>query len=231
VINSVFQTQAWWDEKGPFKILHTLSPLRMQWILNELSHHPLYDHEESSAPLKHMIILDVGCGGGLLCEPLSRLGAQVTGIDESERALVCANSHKGPLDIMYEVGDVMEWEPNTAFFDVICMMEVLEHVDHPFLALKRARSWLSKGGMLLGSTLNRTLLSYVLAIKVAENLLNWIPKGTHQWEKFLTPHEIQVMMQTSGFTDTHVQGYKFSPPSFQLSTRQDINYFFSGKTQ
>ena len=229
-MNLIFQTQAWWDEKGPFKILHTLSPLRMQWILNTLSYHPLYDHEDGSGPLKHMRILDVGCGGGLLCEPLSRLGAQVIGIDESESALVCANNHKGPLDITYECGDVMAWEPKTAFFDVICMMEVLEHVDHPFLAIKRAYSWLSKGGMLLGSTLNRTFLSYVFAIKGAENILHWIPKGTHQWEKFLTPHEIQVMMQTAGFTDTHVQGYKFSPPAFRLSARQDINYFFSGRT-
>ena len=120
-MNLIFQTEAWWDEKGPFKILHTLSPLRMQWILNTLSHHPLYDHQDRTSPLKHMRILDSGCGGGLLCEPLSRLGAQVTGIDESERALVCANSHKGPLDITYEVGDVMDWPPPRQLFLMWCV--------------------------------------------------------------------------------------------------------------
>jgi len=232
LMNPIFQTETWWDAKGPFKILHTLTPLRIQWILRTLSHHPLYNHQNASTPLQNMSILDIGCGGGLLCEPLSRLGARVTGIDQSEQAIKCAIHHKGPLEISYHVGDVMSWEPHFPSFDVICMMEVLEHLHHPFLAIQRACSWLSaKGGMFLGSTLNRTSLSYFLGIKMAENILGWIPKGTHQWELFLTPHEVQKMMLSCGFKHLEVQGYKFSLQKFEFSRRQDINYFFSGKLQ
>lgn len=231
-LNLVFQTDTWWDEKGPFKILHTLTPLRMQWILDTLSCHPLYDHEDKGRPLKHMSILDIGCAGGLLCEPLTRLGAKVTGIDQSEMAIKCANDHKGPLNIRYEVADVMDFVPKGPLFDVVCMMEVVEHVEHPFLAIRRAASFLSaQGGMLLGSTLNRTALSYLLAIQVAEKIVKWIPKGTHQWEKFLTPHEMQAMMETAGLKKIQFQGYQFCPPHFRFSRRQDINYFFSGHTQ
>lgn len=250
-VSSPFQTDRWWEKNGPFQILQDLLPLRLEWIMRILPQHSFYrsreglDHDLGNLllPLQNFTVLDGGCGGGFLSESLARLGAKVTGIDKSQEAIACAKKHQESHqdlhpsleNIHYVHGDIISWTPDGPL-DAILLMEVLEHVSHPFLLLNRCASWLSSGGMLLGSTLNRTALSYLLGIQVAERVLGWVPKGTHRWDWFITPKEMETMLDQAGLGKVKCQGYSLSSSLFSAATQgkwhfspcQAINYFFAG---
>ncbi len=237
-----FDTLSWWDDQGPFKVLHRISPLRIQWILDSLYKGDSCKKNSSlsfneTAPLKDKKILDLGCGGGLLAEPLARLGADVTGIDASEQAIANARQHADmcrdirgeQLSLQYHVSDIESWTQENHSVDILILMEVLEHVSNPFVLLAHCCSWIKPGGLLIGSTLNRTLRSYLLGIGMAEYILGWVPKGTHQWKDFLTPSEVERMVSALGFGDFLAQGFSWSlcQRQWHVSDSSNINYFFS----
>lgn len=192
----------WWDETGPFKALHAMNPVRLQFMLTHL-------HKHFGAN-KQLGVLDIGCGGGLVCEPFARLGYQVTGIDQSNKAIGVATQHalEQGLSIQYHCGDVGHIN---ATFDVVLLLEVLEHVDNPTDLLKVATERLNPGGLLFFSTLNRTAYSYIAGIKLAENVLKWAPKGAHQWSKFLRPSEIVLPLEESRVFTKEIKGITWSP--------------------
>lgn len=207
----------WWDEEGPFKALHAMNPVRMQYMLSYVRPH--------FANLPKLNVLDIGCGGGLVCEPFARLGCNVTGIDQSESAIDAAKQHASAqnLKILYlntRLEDLSET------YDVITILEVLEHVDdHEFL-LRSAVERLSSGGLLFFSTLNRTWFSYTAGVYLAENILKWAPKGTHTWSKFLKPSEIILPLQNMGVRPLNISGIAWSilHRQWQLSRKLHGNY-------
>lgn len=212
----------WWDEEGPFKILHQLAPLRLGWMLSLIPPGP--------KPLQGWRILDIGCGGGLIAEPLARLGAQVTGIDEVPEAIAAARQHAGNLPIDYII-TALETYTSPELFDGIVALEVIEHVKSPLAFLTRCAQLLKPGGRLWGSTLNRTGASYLLGIVAAEYVLRWVPRGTHQWSAFITPAEITDMLKCLSFLPPVFQGLSFHPlrANWALSQNTEVNYFFSAK--
>jgi 2-polyprenyl-6-hydroxyphenyl methylase / 3-demethylubiquinone-9 3-methyltransferase len=216
----------WWNPSGPFKVLHQINPLRLSWIVQQLS-----CSLESTAPLGTQSILEIGCGGGLLSEPLSRLGASVMAIDQDSGAIRAAQEHQGknaPNPVSYLCADAMDWTSDR-YFDVILVMEVLEHVDNPGSLLKRLFSFLKPGGALLGSTINRTFQSHVMAIFLAESVLRWVPQGMHQWHRLIQPREIEKSTKKAGYHHFSTQGFSFSPhhsPPWHLVPCTKVNYFF-----
>lgn len=211
----------WWDETGPFKALHAMNPVRLQFMLTHL-------HQHFGAN-KQLSILDIGCGGGLVCEPFARLGYQVTGIDQSNKAIEVATQHarEQGLPLQYHCGDVSHIN---ATFDVILLLEVLEHVDNPTDLLKVATERLNPNGLLFFSTLNRTAYSYIAGINLAENVLKWAPKGTHQWSKFLRPSEIVLPLEESKVFTKEIKGITWSPLQckWMISQNLDGNYIGIG---
>jgi 2-polyprenyl-6-hydroxyphenyl methylase / 3-demethylubiquinone-9 3-methyltransferase len=211
----------WWDETGPFKALHQMNPVRLQFMLGHIR-----KHFKSSAGVR---ILDIGCGGGLVCEPFTRLGYTVTGIDQSAEAIETARHHatEQGLNINYECTNV---EDLTGTYDIITMLEVLEHVKTPEALLASAVGHLTPGGLIFFSTLNRTAFSYIAGILLAENVLKWAPKGTHQWSKFLKPSEIIIPLQTLGITPSEISGINWSVLSrtWQLTSKLNGNYIGVG---
>ncbi|MDP3935813.1 MAG: bifunctional 2-polyprenyl-6-hydroxyphenol methylase/3-demethylubiquinol 3-O-methyltransferase UbiG, partial [Alphaproteobacteria bacterium] len=180
---------SWWDETGPFKALHEMNPARLQYIVSHIR-----THFKNNTDIN---ILDVGCGGGLVCEPLARLGYTVIGIDQSAEAIHAARHHatEQGLNIHYSCASVEDLEEQ---YDIITLLEVLEHVEHPEQLLKSTVERLAPGGLIFFSTLNRTVFSYAAGILLAENVLKWAPKGAHQWSHFLKPSEIIIPLQALG---------------------------------
>lgn len=199
----IFSTMAslWWDEAGPFKALHAMNPVRMAFMLQHMR-----AYFPGGAALN---ILDVGCGGGLVCEPFARLGYDVTGIDQSMEAIQAAQIHAAEqsLSIHYACQNLQDV---TRTYDVITMLEVLEHAEQPEELLILAVQRLKPGGLLFFSTLNRTAFSYVAGILLAERVLGWAPKGTHQWGRFLKPSEIIVPLQQLGMAPMDIAGIEYS---------------------
>lgn len=191
----------WWDETGPFKALHEMNPIRLDYILSHIRNH--------FKVIKNVKVLDVGCGGGLVCEPLARLGYKITGIDQSSEAIDVARHHamKQELDINYSCANIEDLKEH---YDIITLLELLEHVENPEQLLKSAVDRLAPGGLIFFSTLNRTLFSYASGIVLAERILKWAPKGTHQWSKFLKPSEIILPLQNLGITPIDVTGIGWS---------------------
>lgn len=222
----IFQTQAhtWWDEEGPFKPLHQMNPTRLSFIVSNVCKHLKTDS------IKGLRILDVGCGGGLLSEPLSRLGAKVVGIDLSKEAIDIAQKHAAShaLDIDYRVANLKDLENEK--FDVVVASEVIEHVDDYGDFMRDIANLLDANGCTVITTLNRTWKSLLLGIYVAENVLKWAPRGTHQHEKFLKPSELRHAMDQAGINLTKLQGLSFNPFEWkwELSGDMDINYFAFG---
>ena len=210
----------WWDEKGPFKPLHLLNPCHLKFIKDHLL------KAFSVNSLKGLRILDVGCGGGLLCEPLARLGATVTGIDASPKAITVAKEHamKSGLDITYYNTTLEEFPEND--FDAILALEIIEHVDNPKDFIGLFPEHLKKEGLLFLSTLNRTWQSYLGAIIGAEYLLNWVPKGTHDWNKFISPSELGAFLRAFDMHFTDLKGMDYKPLSGQwiLGNSLKVNY-------
>ncbi|MCS6760582.1 MAG: bifunctional 2-polyprenyl-6-hydroxyphenol methylase/3-demethylubiquinol 3-O-methyltransferase UbiG [Candidatus Devosia symbiotica] len=219
--------EEWWDRKGKFKPLHKFNPVRMSYIREHLLTHFGLDGT-TMRPFAGLSILDVGCGGGLLCEPLARLGATVTGIDAAERNIAIARLHadKSGLEIDYQATTSEALAAQGKSFDMVINMEVVEHVDNVLLYMKSCADLVKPGGLMLTATLNRTARAYALAIFGAERVLRWLPVGTHDWNKFLTPEEVKTLITRNGLMVTGETGVVFHPlaDEWRKSRNMAINY-------
>jgi len=219
-------SQEWWDPKGRMAPLHKINPLRLAYIRDAACRK--FDRNVKSLNcLSGLRVLDIGCGAGLLCEPLSRLGAQVIGVDPSASNIAAARLHaeKGHLSIDYRCTTVDEMDLRERF-DVVLAMEVIEHVSDVGLFFKRCAAMLKPGGMMVVSTLNRNWKSFALAIVGAEYVLRWLPRGTHQWDKFVTPDELAKHLLDNRLAVTEQSGVVYSPfaDKWSLSSDMDVNY-------
>jgi|TARA_B100001741_G_scaffold79486_2_gene64448 2-polyprenyl-6-hydroxyphenyl methylase/3-demethylubiquinone-9 3-methyltransferase len=221
----------WWDANGKFKPLHTFNPIRIKYIIDKCSSHFKLNKQENKT-LSKLKILDIGCGGGLVCEPLTRLGAQVTGIDASYKNIEVAKIHakKSNLKIKYLNASPEKNKINEKF-DVILNLEVVEHVDNLDLFLKSSSELLKKNGIMFIATINRTFESYIKAIIGAEYVLRWLPIGTHDWQKFLKPEEIEKKFKQLNLDKTDLNGLKFNifSNNWSLSSDCSVNYIIVAK--
>ena len=217
----------WWDPAGKFAVLHKFNPVRLAYIREQATARFRRDPFQSR-PLAGLSLLDVGCGGGLLCEPMARLGASVTGIDPSERNISTARVHADEtgLAIDYRVATAEDLLAGGASFDVVLAMEVIEHVPSPPNFVAACSGLLKPGGLLFMATLNRTLKSFGLAIVGAEYVLGWLPKGTHQWEKFITPEELEVWLLGNELAIRDRTGVVYNPLKGEWRQARDmaVNY-------
>ena len=216
----------WWDLNGPFKPLHKLNKIRINFITE---HFP-YLKDKNFKPLKGKKVLDIGCGGGILCESLARLGASVTGIDTSSNAIKVAKEHskKNHLNIKYFKSEISKFQLNEKY-DIVTSMEVIEHINNIELFLKEAHNLLNNKGIFIGSTINQTIRSYFLSIIIAEKILGIIPKGTHDWNKYINPNSLRIKLLKQSFFDIKIKGIKYNPISniCSYSQSESVNYFFS----
>ena len=221
----------WWDANGKFKPLHTFNPIRIKYIIDKCSSHFKLNKQENKI-LSKLKILDIGCGGGLVCEPLTRLGAQVTGIDASYKNIEVAKIHakKSNLKIKYLNASPEKNKINEKF-DVILNLEVVEHVDNLDLFLKSSSELLKKNGIMFIATINRTFESYIKAIIGAEYVLRWLPIGTHDWQKFLKPEEIEKKFKQLNLdkTDLNVLKFNIFSNNWSLSSDCSVNYIIVAK--
>ncbi|MEZ5813318.1 MAG: bifunctional 2-polyprenyl-6-hydroxyphenol methylase/3-demethylubiquinol 3-O-methyltransferase UbiG [Alphaproteobacteria bacterium] len=220
----------WWDENGPFKPLHALNPVRLSYIKTQICEHFGRDAAALTA-LEGLDILDVGCGGGLVCEPLARLGANVTGVDADGVAIEVAREHAevGDLDITYHNKPVEEIEKQ---FDVVLALEIIEHVAEPAAFVQSISKLMKPEGLAIFSTLNRNPKSFLLGIVAAEYILRWVPHGTHSWKKFVRPSELSRMARGAGLKPQDITGLVFNPVKneFALSKSDlDVNYLLACK--
>ncbi len=181
----------WWSPTGPFAPLHRLNPTRVAYLRAAISHHFGRD-AQTIRPLDGITLIDVGCGGGLICEPMRRLGATVTGLDAAERSIAIARAHAETqgLTIDYRAASAETVAENGALFDVVLSLEVIEHTADPSHFLKTLARLVKPGGIVILSTLNRTAKSYMMGIVGAEYILRWVPRGTHNWQQFMRPSEL-----------------------------------------
>jgi 2-polyprenyl-6-hydroxyphenyl methylase/3-demethylubiquinone-9 3-methyltransferase len=218
----------WWDERGPFRQLHRINPVRLTYIRDQLCRKFARDAKQA-ASLAGLSVLDIGCGGGLVCEPLARLGASVTGIDPAAENIAAAKAHASAqgLDIAYEVATAEELAARGQSYDAVLLLEVVEHVPDVPAFLKTVAPLVKPGGVMILSTLNRTLKSFALAIVGAEYILRWLPVGTHQWQRFVTPEELASALSAAGLALTGTEGLVYDPFSdeWRLGTDTDVNYF------
>jgi 2-polyprenyl-6-hydroxyphenyl methylase/3-demethylubiquinone-9 3-methyltransferase len=216
----------WWDPSGKMAPLHKINPLRLTYI-RDAAARKFERNVKSLNCLSGLRVLDIGCGAGLLCEPLTRLGAQVIGVDASASNIAVAKLHadKGHLSIDYRCTTVEEMDVRERF-DVVLAMEVVEHVSDVGLFLSRCAAMLKPGGLMVVSTLSRTWKSFALAIVGAEYILRWLPRGTHQWEKFITPDELAKYLLDNRLVITEQTGVVYSPfaDKWGLSSDTDVNY-------
>ena len=215
----------WWDPEGKFKPLHNFNPVRLRYIKDTIT--KKFGNKSEKLPLKDIKILDIGCGGGLLSEPLSRLGATVTGIDASDRNIKIAKMHlkKSKLDINYYCSSPESFEAKEKF-DVVLNMEIVEHVDNVDFFLLKSSELLKKDGLMFIATLNKTLKSYVFAIIGAEYILKWLPIGTHDWNKFLKPDDLIDICKNNSLNLNNLIGVKFDilKNEWIVSNDKSINY-------
>jgi 2-polyprenyl-6-hydroxyphenyl methylase/3-demethylubiquinone-9 3-methyltransferase len=219
-------SEEWWNPKGKMAPLHKINPLRLTYIRDAACRK--FDRNVKSLNcLSGLRILDIGCGAGLLCEPFTRLGAQVIGVDPSASNIAAAKLHaeKGHLSIDYRCTTVEEMDVRERF-DIVLAMEVVEHVSDIGMFLNRCAAMLKPGGLMVISTLNRNWKSFALAIVGAEYVLRWLPRGTHQWDKFVTPDELAKYLLDNRLTITDQTGVVYSPfaDKWGLSSDMDVNY-------
>ena len=219
----------WWDVNGKFKPLHMFNPIRIEYIIEKIKSH--YKIKQFNGDfLKELNILDIGCGGGLISEPLARLGAKVTGIDASAKNINVAKLHskKSKLQINYQ-NTSPENLNNFEKFDVVLNLEIVEHVDNVNLYIKSCHKLLKKNGIMFTATLNRSFSSYLKAIIGAEYLLRWLPIGTHDWNKFIKPEELEKLLSQEKFSTLDIRGLKFNPFSNKWTQSNDlsVNYIIT----
>ena len=222
----------WWDVKGKFKPLHMFNPIRIKYIKDKCISHFKLD-QNKIRPLSSLKILDIGCGGGLITEPMCRLGAKVTGIDASNKNISVAKLHakKNGLKINY-INTSPEKKIIQDKFDIILNLEIIEHVDNVDLFLESSSKLLNKNGIMFIATINRTFESYVKAIVGAEYILRWLPIGTHEWNKFLKPEEIQNKLKKLNCKNLSLDGFSYNLLSQEWRNSKDcsVNYIIvSGK--
>ena len=217
----------WWDPHGPMAALHKLNPARLAYIRDRAAAHFDRDPKRLDS-LAGLRILDIGCGGGILCEPLARLGAAVVGIDPSPDNVAVAGRHaaNSGLAIDYRNTSAEALAQAGEIFDVVLAMEVVEHVADVGLFVAAAAAMAKPGGLLFVATLNRTVKSFALAIVGAEYILRWLPRGTHRWDKFVTPNELEIALEQSGVRLIDETGviYNLLGDRWQLSADMDVNY-------
>jgi 2-polyprenyl-6-hydroxyphenyl methylase/3-demethylubiquinone-9 3-methyltransferase len=248
----------WWSPHGKFKPLHDINPLRIGWILNQVTGHRAQETDKKSSVTRHpspvslqgKALLDIGCGGGLICEPFARLGAKVTGIDAGEKNIAVAKLHaqQSGLEIDYrcttaeelvtgnrtqeaEKEDSVTCNPLPVTYDIVFALEIIEHVADIPAFVEATCKLVKPGGLIFYSTINRTLKSYTLAIVGAEYVLRWLPRGTHQWNKFVKPSELAAHLRQGGVELTEMTGMTLNPLSWkwQLAPKDlDVNYLACG---
>ncbi len=219
-------SEQWWDPKGKMAPLHKINPLRLAYIRDAACRK--FDRNPKSLNcLSGLRILDIGCGAGLLCEPLTRLGAQVIGVDPSATNIAVAKLHaeRGHLSIDYRCTTIEEMDPRERF-DIVLAMEVVEHVANVGMFLDRCAALLKPTSMMVVSTINRTWKSFALAIVGAEYILRWLPRGTHQWDKFVTPAELTHHLERNKLAISDQAGVVYNPLAdrWSLSSDMDVNY-------
>jgi 2-polyprenyl-6-hydroxyphenyl methylase/3-demethylubiquinone-9 3-methyltransferase len=222
----------WWDPTGKFAPLHRLNPVRLAYIRDHVAAHWQRD-ALSGEPLKGLSLLDIGCGGGLISEPMTRLGASVTGVDASARNIATASVHAARQDLAidYRQGTAEALAESGAQFDVVLALEIVEHVADVDLFLRSCGRLVKPGGLLFLSTLNRTAKAWVLAIAGAEYVLGWLPRGTHDWKKFLKPSEVTRGLRAGGIEPQEIVGVVYAPLSRKWSLNRndlDVNYMLYG---
>jgi len=217
----------WWDARGPMAALHKFNPIRLGYIRDQAAKRFARDPKKLDC-LKGLRMLDIGCGGGILSEPLARLGAQMVGADPSEENITVASAHAeaSGVSIDYRATTAEDLADAKERFDVVLAMEVVEHVADVDAFVNTCASMVKPGGLMIAATLNRTLKSFALAIVGAEYVLRWLPRGTHQWDKFVTPNELEIAFERSGLDVIGERGVIYNPfaDRWQLSSDMDVNY-------
>ena len=220
----------WWDPQGKFKPLHKFNPIRIKYIKDCIIEH--FNINKKEQPLKNLEILDIGCGGGLLSEPISRMGAKVTGIDASIKNIHIAKFHskKNKLKINYICSSPEKLEVKKKF-DVVLNMEIVEHVENVDYFIQQSSKFLKKNGLMFIATINKTLKSYLFAIIGAEYVLRWLPIGTHDWEKFVEPKKLIKFAEKNNLSLIKIDGVKFNPivNEWRISKDKSINYISNFK--
>jgi 2-polyprenyl-6-hydroxyphenyl methylase/3-demethylubiquinone-9 3-methyltransferase len=230
--------ETWWDESGPMAQLHRLNPVRLRFLRDHMIAH--FPHQDATLrearegfPLTGLHVLDIGCGGGILSEPLARLGASVTGVDPAAENIAVARTHaeEGGIAVDYRATTAEALAAAGESFDIVMAMEVVEHVTDVRAFLATACAMVKPGGLFFAATLNRTFKSFALAIVGAEYILRWVPKGTHQWEKFVTPRELEDALALCGVTIFDQTGVILDPftRAWRTGRDMDVNYMAVGK--
>tara|TARA_B100000989_G_scaffold296672_1_gene280415 strand:+ start:740 stop:1474 length:735 start_codon:yes stop_codon:yes gene_type:complete len=220
-------SKKWWNVKGELMALHLFNEVRIPYILTSLN-----QNISTERPLKNFNILDIGCGGGILCEPLKRLGADVTGIDTNKFAIEVARSHaqKNRLSIDYYHSSIEDFNTKKKF-DLVTCMEVLEHIKNIDTFIKSIKPILKNDSILVGSTINKTFRSYIKAIIFAENVFNLLPKNTHNWSKFVNTNRLKKTLYFNNFSELKSNGIEFNPlvKSWKFVDSKNTNYLFSAR--
>jgi 2-polyprenyl-6-hydroxyphenyl methylase/3-demethylubiquinone-9 3-methyltransferase len=220
----------WWDPHGKFRPLHQIGPPRLSFIRDRVVANFNLD-ALALRPLSGLTALDIGCGGGLVAEPLARMGATVTAIDPSERNIAIAKSHAEAqgIAIDYRAARVEDLVAEKRRFDIVACLEVVEHVPDPEKFVAECAMLVSSGGVAIFSTLNRTFKAWALAIVGAEYVLGWLPRGTHQWERFITPEELARYAKAAGLVTPHFEGITYNPlrDVWTRNSNTDVNYLMS----
>ena len=223
----------WWDPAGSMRALHQINPLRIAWLRDLIARHFKISPQANEPPLAGLSILDIGCGAGLLAEPLARLGAEVVGLDPAPGNIEVARRHAAETgaSVAYRIGTLEELAREGASFDVVLAMEVVEHVRDMRRFVRTACGLVRPGGVFAASTLNRTLKSFALAIVGAEYILRWLPQGTHRWEQFVTPEELSGAFRSAGLKETTRAGMIYDPlrAVWRISRDTGVNYMIAAK--
>lgn len=223
----------WWDPTGKFKPLHLFNPIRIEYIRNIITQQVKKISEKQ--PLKGLSLVDIGCGGGLIAEPMCRLGAQVTAIDASEKNIATASTHANEqaLNIEYHVTTAEVLAAEGKQYDIVLALEIVEHVADVEAFLKACAALAKPGGLLFVATLNRTFMSFAKAIIGVEYIMRWLPRGTHEWKKFLKPSEIATVLIKETCSIKEIKGFSYAPltKTFSVSDDLSVNYIIVAQKQ